>query len=156
MLHNPLESIFRPNNHTGFSVRKDSRLIRPHLKERVVFLVEENLFVRHSMKDFLEDLGLRIRAFSSGWDAVKYIDRHGVRPDVILFDLGHSIVQSWPALKQLREELGEIPMIISSGLDDSLFKHEIDALGGCQYIQKPYTYERLAKYISQCVNNKCS
>lgn len=154
MLQNPLESIFRPNVHAGYSAGIEPRSTRLHLRNRSLFLIEENMFVRHSMKDFLGDLGLKTKTFSSGWDAAKFIERHNAKPNIVLFDLGHSIVRSWPALMRVRSVVGEMPMIISSGLEDSLFKHEIEALGGCVYMQKPFTYERLAGHISRFLLRK--
>lgn len=139
----------------SFSFLKEPRgRITPSLQDRSILLIEENLFVQHSMKDFLNDLGVKTITTGNGREAINQVLRLKAKPNLVLFDLGHSIVRSWPALIELRSAVGEIPFIISSGLDDSLFKHEIDALKGCTYMQKPYTYERLAGCIGQCLRRK--
>ena len=100
----------------------------------------ENLDVMASM---LRSRGYGIRLAINGSLALKSIRKH--RPDLVLLDILMPDMTGYEVCKQLKadERTRDIPVIFLSALDEVQDKIKAFAIGGEDYIAKPFQEEEV-------------
>jgi CheY-like chemotaxis protein len=78
-----------------------------------LLLVEDDVPVRDSLREALQEEGFRVVTAANGWDALRVL-RRGPRPDAILLDLMLPVMDGWDfRQEQLRDPaLRDIPVLI--------------------------------------------
>jgi CheY-like chemotaxis protein len=99
-----------------------------------IFVVDDDVDLRETIGELLEDEGYPIRLFQNGRGALELL-RAGVRPRLILLDLMMPEMSGWEfRAEQLRDaSLREIPVVVmtaSRGFDR-------EALAGSEILHKP-------------------
>jgi len=113
-----------------------------------VLIVDDDVEIRRTVADVLEDEGYRVELAEDGLEALSLIDP-SQPPGVILLDLMMPVMDGWSLLAALRadEELAAIPVVI------------ISAVGGHapaptppvrEVMDKPLAIERLLAAVSRC------
>ena len=123
-------------------------------KKRVMIIDDEEGFAL-MIKIRLERIGnYEVMALTDAKDAIKQV--HDFRPDVILLDL---IMPKVNGL-DVRDMLGndpiarQIPVIIVSGIDQSMDKGQAYKFGAVDYIAKPVDDARLLDAVEKAINSK--
>ena len=78
------------------------------------------------------------------------------QPDVILLDLIMPKIDGIHVRDMLSKDplLGQIPVIIVSGIDQSMYKEQAYKFGPVDYVVKPVDDARLLEAVAKAINSK--
>jgi two-component system chemotaxis response regulator CheY len=96
------------------------------------------------MQNLLREFGFQPEIAGSGDKALDAI-RGGLRPDLVLLDMNMPGLSGVDAIRALRAELAEVPIVILSG--ESVSPRELQALGATGAVQKPFDVAELVAQI---------
>jgi DNA-binding NarL/FixJ family response regulator len=84
-----------------------------------VLLIDDHGLVRHGLQLLMADMlpGLRMHAAESLAGGLDLLSG-GLRPDLVLLDLGLPDAQGMSGLMRLREDFPRVPVVVCSGQDD--------------------------------------
>lgn len=123
-------------------------------KKRVMIIDDEEKFAL-MIKIRLERIGnYEVMALTDAKDAIKYV--HDFQPDVILLDLIMPRVHGLDVRDMLgNDPVGrKTPVIIVSGIDQSMDKNQAYKFGAVDYIVKPMDDARLLDAVEKAINSK--
>jgi PAS domain S-box-containing protein len=102
-------------------------------RPRRVLLVEDEVVLRMSTTDMLEQLGCFVAGVGSGEQALELLARGGSF-DLLLTDLGLPGMSGEELAGRIRQQFPRLPVVIASGYGRSGIQG-----GGLQFISKPYS-----------------
>jgi len=122
---------------------------------RRVLLVEDHDFVRLSLRRYLEEYGdlCICGEASSSSEALKLIEK--TMPDLILLDLSLGKEDGFTLLRTIRSRYKEIPVVILSMHNETLFGVDAIRHGAKGYIMKCNISEDLYKAIETVMSGEC-
>jgi signal transduction histidine kinase/DNA-binding response OmpR family regulator len=100
---------------------------------RRVLLVEDEVLLRMSTTDMLEQLGCSVAGVGSGEAALELLTREGGY-DLLVTDLGLPGMSGEELAAKVREQFPSLPVVIASGYGRPSLQHD-----GIQFIPKPYS-----------------
>lgn len=102
---------------------------------REIMVVEDELAVRMSIVDYMEDSGYRIREVSHPGEALESL---GMTPcDAVICDYHMAGMSGSEFLEVMRREHPAIPVIIFTGMADALLAQDLVAKGAVSCLFKP-------------------
>lgn len=107
-----------------------------------VLIVEDNLDMRHTLRDYLESHGFDVRTVDSTEDGIDEVDEHDF--DIGLIDLNLPGKSGFDMVEYIRGQENTMPLIVltaRSGINDKLHGFE---LGATDYVVKPFDLQELA------------
>ena len=115
---------------------------REALKESIL-LVDDTPANLRLLSQMLSELGFAVRAVTSGPRALA--SAQATPPDLILLDIRMPGMNGYEVCKRLKAEkqTSGIPIIFISALDETQDKVRAFALGGVDYVTKPFRYEEV-------------
>ncbi|MFO7724708.1 MAG: hybrid sensor histidine kinase/response regulator [Oceanipulchritudo sp.] len=119
-------------------------------KPGVILIVEDSRINRRSLERLLADSGWEVLSAASGAEALELYRRR--QPDVILMDVLMPEMDGFETCRLIREDPSgkHVPVLFMTGLNDTRSKLKGFALGGADYIPKPYEEaELLARLEAQ-------
>ena len=131
-------------------VQRESR----QLPGRVLF-VEDSRVLQTIILDLLTDMGLDVDAYThaeDAWDAFRDGDYDLVLTDILLEGVmsGITLVRK---IRRIQGEVGNVPIIATSGFDNKSRKIELFHLGVNDFISKPIVREELRQRVINHVTN---
>lgn len=106
-------------------------------------MVEDNATDAFVLQEVITEMGLdaEVEIVMNGDEALRYIDRAGDCPALILLDLNLPKVSGFEVLKRLRasDKCGRTPVIVVSSSAAKSDKDASKELGANAYFQKPIT-----------------
>ena len=118
-------------------------------KSAHILVVEDDVDIRESVVEILEDDGHRVTAAADGREALDCLLRASPRPDLILLDLMMPVMSGY----QFREEqlkiptLASIPVLVVTA--DVNARAKVDSLKAAGFVQKPLKIQTLLDMIEQ-------
>jgi CheY-like chemotaxis protein len=115
--------------------------------DQLVLLVEDDLEIRESLRDFLRDEGYLVWAAQEGQEALDLLRSGGIRPSTILVDLLMPGMDGWQLIQYLKSDamLKDIPIVIISAVTDA----GLGETYGLTLMKKPLDLDRLLETIAQ-------
>ena len=103
----------------------------------VVMIVEDDLDLRESITEVLEDCQFRTVGAANGQEAIEHLRRDPQRPCVILLDMMMPVMDGWQFRELQRDdpELRSIPVVVMTAHVD--LRQTSDALGAAACLKKP-------------------
>jgi CheY-like chemotaxis protein len=119
--------------------------------EKCILIVDDDVDIRETIRDVLEDEGYRVIVASDGANALGLL-RRGVVPRLILLDLMMPVMNGWEFREELQRDpaLSAIPIVVLTGDGSAAAKAE--ALHAASYVRKPVDLEPLLA----CIARLCS
>ncbi len=112
---------------------------------RILF-IEDNQLNREAIAEYLELEGYEVRALSSGYNFLKYIQEF--KPNLILLDIKLPGIDGFSLMEQLKNsEWTEIPVVILSALSFAQDKHRAFQLGARRFLVKPAILREIGRAI---------
>lgn len=104
----------------------------------LVFLVEDDKFLRNIIGQKLTQAGFRVEEACDGKEALKKLET--LTPKIILLDLLLPEIDGFTVLKQMKEnkELSKIPVLVLSNLGQDEDMQRAKTLGAKDYMVKAY------------------
>lgn len=118
-----------------------------------ILIVDDAPFNLRLLTAMLQDDGYEVRQAISGKFALQVVQI--VKPDLILLDINMPEMDGYEVCKTLKgmPVVKDIPVIFISALDGALDKEKAFAVGGLDYITKPFQLKdilaRIEKQLSQ-------
>lgn len=140
-LQNPT-AIFKKTEAQMLQASQDQSPLKDHLKEFKdsfkVLVVEDEEILRHSLKLILNNAGLNVIISENGNEALEILQNDHV--DLIITDMMMPGMYGTELISRIKQnkKLKNIPIIIQSGVDDSLELKKTLEMGIEYYITKPY------------------
>jgi FixJ family two-component response regulator len=112
-----------------------------------IYIVDDDLAVRQSLRALLELYDFRVEEFSSGESFLKtYADEPG---GCLVLDMHMPGLTGLDVLQQLRQvRRSKLPVILMTGRDGRELRIQADALGASSYMEKPVDIDRLLAVVS--------
>lgn len=99
-----------------------------------ILLVEDDAFLRETIRLSLEEHGVRVTEAANGDEAIEHIAKE--RPGLLLLDLLMPKRDGYAVLSYIREHALTFPVIILSNLSDYLDSEKCAKLGAKEYFVK--------------------
>ncbi len=114
-----------------------------------ICFVEDEIDLSNLIQTYLERSGYQVVAFTKGQEAIDYI---GNKVDLWILDimLGDD-VNGYDAIKAIREQDENVPVIFTSARDQDLDKILGLELGSDDYITKPYSSKELVLRVDKII-----
>jgi signal transduction histidine kinase/CheY-like chemotaxis protein len=132
------------------AVAPDSTLTIP--AGSVALVIEDEVSIRMLAENVLTRAGIRVLLAKNGKNGVEMFREHNQEISVVLLDLQMPVMGGDEALAVLRQINPDIPIILSSGFDESEAERRFAALKPEHFLQKPYTAARLADAVAAALS----
>lgn len=115
------------------------------MADRSVLIVEDDVSIRHVLREALKDEGYEVREASHGQAAIEMLSDW--RPDVMVLDLMMPAMDGWAFRKQQRalNRAMDVPIVLlsaSRAIDDA------EELGPAAIVEKPFDLDDLLSVIT--------
>lgn len=117
-----------------------------------ILLVEDNEELRGSTQGVLEALGYRVRTAADGPEALALLDREDGTVDLVISDVVMPGLSGPDLIARIREKRPDIRVIFISGYTDNVVLRHGILEGEVDFLEKPYTIERLARKIREVLD----
>jgi CheY-like chemotaxis protein len=120
---------------------------------RRVLLVEDDLDVRDTLQDLLEDEGFDVIPAANGKQAIDFLTLDGSGgADLVILDLMMPMVSGWEVLERMTddERLVHVPVIVLSAVTT----HKPPRAQ--RFVHKPFALETLVQAINDCLDERQS
>ncbi|KAF0139184.1 MAG: two-component system response regulator stage 0 sporulation protein F [Stygiobacter sp.] len=115
-----------------------------------ILIVDDNVNVRHMIKEMLADFVNEIYECSDGLSAVEFYQKH--QPDVVLMDIKMKKLNGLLATERIMRIDAKAKVIIVSNYDDDFMRTETKRIGAIQYFKKEDIH-KLPEYIKVISKN---
>ncbi len=141
------------------SSRGETRVGAPETARKVVqegsetiLIVEDEEFLRDSLKSLLKSAGYSVITADDGYDALAVFYKHKNDIDLVVTDLGLPKLNGWDAVLKMREVRPDLKAVISSGYLDPEFKSESGEVEG--FILKPFNPTDILHIVRKSLDGK--
>lgn len=119
-----------------------------------ILILEDEIVLSLSMREFLEDYGYEVECFRNAEDA--YDSIHTISYDLLLLDVKvEGTKNGFEMLKELRKDGNKIPAIFITSLTDIRDLSQGYECGACDYIRKPFDLAELKLRLEQVIKQQC-
>ena len=122
------------------------RRARPDGRETIL-LVEDESAVRQLALEVLTRYGYRVVPAGSGEEALRLVESHQVRPDLLLSDVVMPGITGHELAIRLRARWATLPVILMSGYTSDL--EALRSSRGMTFLQKPFTAVALGQKVGE-------
>ncbi len=120
-----------------------------------VLVVDDEPDIRGIVAEELELEGFHVLSAGSGDEALRVLAQAGSPDEVALgllvTDLRMPGMSGFDLVAALRARHGPVPAIIATGLLDDGARAKAAALGGCDFVEKPYDLDHLVTLVGRYV-----
>jgi CheY-like chemotaxis protein len=117
-----------------------------------VLLVDDEKIIRSSGARLLKKLGYEVLLAGNGAEAIEVYKQHFREIDLVLMDLGMPVMDGVECYHKLKELDPGIQVLLTSGYADAHDAGPIITSGKCDFLQKPFTVETLARAMSKALD----
>ncbi len=110
-----------------------------------ILVVDDERSIRDILSAALKDEGFRVRLASNGQEGIDLV--RAERPDVILLDIWMPEMDGLEALKLIKNEWPDQPVVMMSGHGNIETAVKATKLGAFDFVEKPLSLERLLVLI---------
>ena len=119
-------------------IRRDKTPVRTTANVATILLVEDEERLQRSIRQMLEKAGYIVLPASHGIEALRILEEHDGRIDLVLTDIGLPHIRGPELVERLKTRLPNIAVLYMSGFgEDGLRPDEASELSG-RFIQKPF------------------
>ena len=117
-----------------------------------ICLVEDEKNLQELLKNYLEKENYEVFTFSSGEDAIDFIESNYNNINLYILDIMlEGVLTGFDIIKKIREKDESVPVIFSSARDESIDKIMGLELGSDDYIAKPYSPKELVLRVNNLI-----
>ncbi|TVQ90240.1 MAG: sigma-54-dependent Fis family transcriptional regulator [Deltaproteobacteria bacterium] len=116
-----------------------------------VLVVDDEELLRWSLVEHLKGEGYDVAQGATGVDAIEQV--RAVSPDLVLLDLKMPEMDGMTALRKLREEGFEVPVVVLTahgGVDSAV---EATRLGAADYLSKPFDLREISLVVEKAIDD---
>jgi len=117
-----------------------------------VLFVDDERSIRSVAKTALENAGYTVLLAEHGRDAIEKIQAHNGDLMLVILDLKMPIMGGEQAFGKIKELRPDVPVMISSGHDESEALNRMQGRAIAGFLQKPYTPNKLLEIVKNALN----
>lgn len=106
-----------------------------------ILVVDDEPKLRAVLQDYLQRHGFSVQTAASGTDALNQLAR--CSPTMVLLDIKMPGMDGLATLKRLKAAHRDLPVIMTTGVEDEALMAKALALGAADYLTKPFNLEYL-------------
>jgi len=118
-----------------------------NLKTKQIFIVDDDMTVRRSLKLLLVSYGFAVETFSSAEEYFKVVPNSA--ECCLILDIHMRGLNGWDALKRLTEAGYNHPVIVITADKDESFREMAVKAGAIGFLQKPFEDHYLLHMVSR-------
>ena len=115
--------------------------------KETILLAEDEEAVRAFASESLDSLGYKVLQAANGIDALKIVQDNGKKIQLVISDVVMPEMGGKELIDRINELLPDVKVIFASGYTDSHIVHSGVLKNGVNFIQKPYSIQKLAKKV---------
>jgi PAS domain S-box-containing protein len=128
-------------------IRRDKTPVRTTANMATILLVEDEERLQRSIRQLLEKAGYIVLPASHGIEALRILEEHDGRIDLVLTDIGLPQIRGPELVERLKIRLPNIAVLYMSGFgEDGLRPDEASELSG-RFVQKPFRKDTLLRKL---------
>ena len=116
---------------------------------KTILVVDDEESICQSLRGILSDEGYEVRTAGSGEDALKAIEEDV--PDLVLLDIWMPGMDGLEALKIIKAETPQVPVIMMSGHGTIETAVKATKLGAFDFIEKPISLEKVVLLVNHAL-----
>ncbi|MDI6802542.1 MAG: PAS domain S-box protein [Bacteroidota bacterium] len=116
---------------------------------RTILVIDDEDMLRSLLTEMLTDSGYKVLVASNGLEAIEIYQKQKNEIDLVISDIGMPKMGGEETFKQLKLMRGDVKLIFISGFLEIEKKIELENLGICGFIQKPFQAYQLLNFIHQ-------
>jgi len=113
----------------------------------VILIIDDESAIRESLSGILEDEGFQSLTAASAEEGLILLARRDI--DLILLDIWLPGMDGVEALKRIRQDWSEVPVIMISGHGSIETAVQTTRIGAFDFIEKPLSYDKVVLAVSQ-------
>ena len=119
------------------------------LNDKIVLLVDDEPSILDATRSGLADRGFNVRTVEGAEAALQVI--RNLKPSIVVSDLVMPGTNGFELLQKVRQcsELGPIPFVFLTGVDDYYARKFGKEIGGAAYITKPVDLDELEQILKE-------
>jgi PAS domain S-box-containing protein len=118
-----------------------------------VLLIDDDAAVLNATSRLLEKIGLTSVTAGDGVQGLEKFLIHRDEVTLVILDLNMPYMNGAETLKNLRESGCNAQVIVASGFSQLLITQEMRALGIAAFLEKPYTFDTLARTVERVLGS---
>jgi two-component system CheB/CheR fusion protein len=118
----------------------------------VALIIDDDQTIRELVTSTLSRAGMRVLVATDGQSGVELFRRYNRIVAVAILDLTMPVMGGEEALRQIKRINPDVPVILSSGFDESEAVRRFSGIKPQGFLQKPYTIERLVEAVAATLN----
>lgn len=120
--------------------------------EMRILIVDDDPGILNALRVDLESVGHTAVAAGDGRQAMKLIEsslKNSEPFDLMITDLRMQGMSGMELIRSSRRVQGKLPTVLMTAYGDEDLRKKVMALGGCSYLEKPFTPEKLHRVIEE-------
>ncbi len=122
-------------------------------KGETILLADDNLHVRETMLEILQDFGYRVLAAENGQQALRMFHDHAADIVLALLDIVMPVMGGVEAAQRLRELKPDLPILFLSGYEKGASPSHEPQTGDITVLTKPVDLAKLSQHIHQLIKD---
>lgn len=118
-----------------------------------VLVVDDEDAIREAVRDILELAEINTLLAANGQEAIDLFLQYGERIGAILLDLRMPIMNGTDTYREIRQLDPDIPIILSSGYDETFVTLGIEADSAVSFLHKPYAMDALLTRVHMALTS---
>lgn len=116
-------------------------------KKKTILFVDDHEIFLQAMKSNIESPDYEIKTLNDGYYLFDEVEKE--KPALIVLDMQMPKMDGIKTCRALKnsEEYKDIPIIISTGTEDSVEEQKVKMFGASDYVVKPYDYNKFKALI---------
>lgn len=110
-----------------------------------ILLIDDEEFTSGLIKSYLEKRGYEVVMAHTGADGLSAYPKEN--PDLVLLDLGLPDMNGRDILKDIKDKMSKIKVVVISAYKEQHIRDDIAKLGADYYLVKPFTTQKLYETV---------
>jgi signal transduction histidine kinase/CheY-like chemotaxis protein len=118
----------------------------------VILLVDDEELVRRVAATMLAHLGYTVLEAANGQEAIDLFQHNWSNIMLVILDLSMPVMNGEECLRRLKSIKADVPVLLSSGFDETEAARRFRSAGVATFLQKPYTAQHLAELVKSALS----
>jgi two-component system response regulator FixJ len=120
--------------------------------EPIVYVIDDDDAVRHSLEFLLKTAGIEVRGFESAKAFLEMLPR--IKTGCIITDVRMPEITGIDLLRRVKESGGDIPVIVITGHGEISLAVEAMKIGAVDFLEKPFDDDLLLASVRSALNKE--
>ncbi len=123
------------------------KIFRLSVQNGLILVIDDEEIMRINAKTILEECGYTVILAQDGEEGLHILSRHSKEIKGILLDISMPKLSGKETFIKIKEMDPSLKVLITSGYKKDTRVNDVLKMGGCSFIQKPYTLETLSRAL---------